>query len=57
MARAQNWLGMAVLCCVYVTPKETSCLPNKEDVKEGLIPTKSLLMAADLAKGASGAQS
>ncbi|MCL6637104.1 MAG: phosphomethylpyrimidine synthase ThiC [Alicyclobacillus sp.] len=44
-----GWLGTAMLC--YVTPKEHLGLPNKEDVKEGVIAYKIAAHAADLAKG------
>ena len=44
-----GWYGTAMLC--YVTPKEHLGLPNKEDVKEGLITYKIAAHAADLAKG------
>ena len=47
-------LGTAMLC--YVTPKEHLGLPNKEDVKEGVITYKIAAHAADLAKGHPGAQ-
>ena len=46
--------GCAMLC--YVTPKEHLGLPNKEDVKQGLITYKIAAHAADLAKGHPGAQ-
>ena len=49
-----GWYGTAMLC--YVTPKEHLGLPNKEDVKEGLITYKIAAHAADLAKGHPGAQ-
>jgi phosphomethylpyrimidine synthase len=49
-----GWLGTAMLC--YVTPKEHLGLPNKEDVKQGLIAYKIAAHAADLAKGHPGAQ-
>ena len=49
-----GWFGCAMLC--YVTPKEHLGLPNKEDVKQGLITYKIAAHAADLAKGHSGAQ-
>lgn len=49
-----GWLGCAMLC--YVTPKEHLGLPNKEDVKQGLITYKIAAHAADLAKGHPGAQ-
>jgi phosphomethylpyrimidine synthase len=48
------WYGCAMLC--YVTPKEHLGLPNKEDVKQGLITYKIAAHAADLAKGHVGAQ-
>ncbi|MBF0594039.1 MAG: phosphomethylpyrimidine synthase ThiC [Candidatus Omnitrophica bacterium] len=44
-----GWLGTAMLC--YVTPKEHLALPNKDDVKEGIIVHKIAALAADLAKG------
>ncbi len=49
-----GWYGCAMLC--YVTPKEHLGLPNKEDVKTGLITYKIAAHAADLAKGHPGAQ-
>ncbi|MCA1593011.1 MAG: phosphomethylpyrimidine synthase ThiC [Acidobacteria bacterium] len=49
-----GWFGTAMLC--YVTPKEHLGLPNKKDVKEGVITYKLAAHAADLAKGHSGAQ-
>ncbi|MFQ2018941.1 phosphomethylpyrimidine synthase ThiC [Aeromonas veronii] len=49
-----GWYGCAMLC--YVTPKEHLGLPNKEDVKQGLITYKIAAHAADLAKGHPGAQ-
>ncbi|EDS5958220.1 phosphomethylpyrimidine synthase ThiC [Salmonella enterica subsp. enterica] len=49
-----GWFGCAMLC--YVTPKEHLGLPNKEDVKQGLITYKIAAHAADLAKGHLGAQ-
>lgn len=49
-----GWFGCAMLC--YVTPKEHLGLPNKEDVKVGLITYKLAAHAADLAKGHPGAQ-
>ncbi|EKB24582.1 phosphomethylpyrimidine synthase [Aeromonas veronii AMC35] len=49
-----GWYGCAMLC--YVTPKEHLGLPNKEDVKLGLITYKIAAHAADLAKGHPGAQ-
>lgn len=48
------WHGTAMLC--YVTPKEHLGLPNKEDVREGVITYKIAAHAADLAKGHPGAQ-
>lgn len=49
-----GWFGTAMLC--YVTPKEHLGLPNKEDVKQGIIAYKIAAHAADLAKGHPGAQ-
>ena len=49
-----GWFGCAMLC--YVTPKEHLGLPDKEDVKEGVITYKIAAHAADLAKGHPGAQ-
>ncbi|MBB1273826.1 phosphomethylpyrimidine synthase ThiC [Psychromonas sp. SR45-3] len=49
-----GWYGCAMLC--YVTPKEHLGLPNKDDVKVGLITYKIAAHAADLAKGHPGAQ-
>jgi phosphomethylpyrimidine synthase len=49
-----GWYGCAMLC--YVTPKEHLGLPNKEDVKDGVITYKLAAHAADLAKGHPGAQ-
>ncbi len=49
-----GWYGTAMLC--YVTPKEHLGLPNKNDVKEGVIAYKIAAHAADLAKGHPGAQ-
>lgn len=49
-----GWLGTAMLC--YVTPKEHLGLPNKEDVRAGVIAYKIAAHAADLAKGHPGAQ-
>ncbi|WP_080777100.1 phosphomethylpyrimidine synthase ThiC [Chryseobacterium phocaeense] len=49
-----GWFGCAMLC--YVTPKEHLGLPNKEDVKVGVITCKLAAHAADLAKGHPGAQ-
>lgn len=48
------WYGCAMLC--YVTPKEHLGLPNKEDVKQGLIAYKIAAHAGDVAKGHPGAQ-
>ncbi len=48
------WYGCAMLC--YVTPKEHLGLPNKEDVKQGLIAYRIAAHSADLAKGFAGAQ-
>ncbi|ABJ80022.1 phosphomethylpyrimidine synthase ThiC [Leptospira borgpetersenii serovar Hardjo-bovis] len=48
-----GWFGMAMLC--YVTPKEHLGLPDKEDVKQGVIAYKIAAHAADLAKGHPGA--
>ena len=47
------WLGTAMLC--YVTPKEHLALPNKEDVRVGVVTYKIAAHAADLAKGHPGA--
>jgi phosphomethylpyrimidine synthase len=49
-----GWYGTAMLC--YVTPKEHLGLPDKKDVKDGVIAYKIAAHAADLAKGHSGAQ-
>ncbi len=49
-----GWYGTAMLC--YVTPKEHLGLPNKTDVKDGIITYKIAAHAADLAKGHPGAQ-
>ncbi|MGE7999663.1 phosphomethylpyrimidine synthase ThiC [Lysinibacillus sp. NPDC093190] len=49
-----GWYGTAMLC--YVTPKEHLGLPNREDVRVGVITYKIAAHAADLAKGHSGAQ-
>jgi phosphomethylpyrimidine synthase len=49
-----GWFGCAMLC--YVTPKEHLGLPDKKDVKEGLMAYKIAAHAADLAKGHPGAQ-
>lgn len=48
-AAIMGWHGVALLC--YVTPKEHLGLPNKEDVKQGIIAYKIAAHAADLAKG------
>jgi phosphomethylpyrimidine synthase len=48
-----GWFGTAMLC--YVTPKEHLGLPNKKDVKDGVIAYKIAAHAADLAKGHAGA--
>ena len=49
-----GWMGTAMLC--YVTPKEHLGLPNKDDVREGVITYKLAAHAADLAKGHPNAQ-
>ncbi|HGG60611.1 MAG TPA: phosphomethylpyrimidine synthase ThiC [Gammaproteobacteria bacterium] len=49
-----GWYGAAMLC--YVTPKEHLGLPNKQDVRDGIIAYKIAAHAADLAKGHPGAQ-
>ncbi|GGO05083.1 phosphomethylpyrimidine synthase ThiC [Saccharibacillus kuerlensis] len=49
-----GWFGTAMLC--YVTPKEHLGLPNRDDVREGVITYKIAAHAADLAKGHKGAQ-
>jgi phosphomethylpyrimidine synthase len=49
-----GWFGTAMLC--YVTPKEHLGLPNREDVKQGMIAYKIAAHAADIAKGHPGAQ-
>lgn len=49
-----GWYGTAMLC--YVTPKEHLGLPNKDDVKDGIITYKIAAHVADLAKGHPGAQ-
>jgi phosphomethylpyrimidine synthase len=49
-----GWFGTAMLC--YVTPKEHLGLPDREDVKQGVITYKIAAHAADLAKGHPGAQ-
>jgi phosphomethylpyrimidine synthase len=50
-----GWFGTAMLC--YVTPKEHLGLPNKQDVRDGIIAYKIAAHAADLGKGHPGAQS
>ncbi len=49
-----GWFGCAMLC--YVTPKEHLGLPNRDDVKEGIITYKIAAHAADIAKGHPGAR-
>jgi len=49
-----GWLGTAMLC--YVTPKEHLGLPDRNDVKDGIVTFKIAAHAADLAKGHPGAQ-
>jgi phosphomethylpyrimidine synthase len=49
-----GWFGTAMLC--YVTPKEHLGLPNRQDVRDGIIAYKIAAHAADLAKGHPGAQ-
>ncbi len=49
-----GWYGCAMLC--YVTPKEHLGLPNREDVREGMVAYRIAAHAADLAKGLPGAQ-
>lgn len=49
-----GWFGTAMLC--YVTPKDHLGLPNRDDVREGVITYKIAAHAADLAKGHPGAQ-
>src|SRR5712664_1975674 len=49
-----GWYGTAMLC--YVTPKEHLGLPDRDDVKDGVIAYKIAAHAADLAKGHPGAQ-
>ena len=49
-----GWLGTAMLC--YVTPKEHLALPNRDDVRAGVVTYKLAAHAADLAKGHPGAQ-
>jgi phosphomethylpyrimidine synthase len=49
-----GWFGCAMLC--YVTPKEHLGLPNRDDVKTGVITYKIAAHAADLAKGHPAAQ-
>ncbi len=53
-AAIAGWSGAAMLC--YVTPKEHLGLPNREDVKQGVIAYKIAAHAADLARGRPGAQ-
>ena len=53
-AAMAGWHGAAMLC--YVTPKEHLGLPNKEDVKQGVIAYKISAHAADVARGRAGAQ-
>jgi len=53
-AALAGWSGAAMLC--YVTPKEHLGLPNREDVKQGVIAYKIAAHAADLARGRPGAQ-
>jgi phosphomethylpyrimidine synthase len=53
-AALAGWSGAAMLC--YVTPKEHLGLPDREDVKQGVIAYKIAAHAADLAKGHPGAQ-
>ena len=48
-----GWLGTAMLC--YVTPKEHLALPNRDDVRAGVIAYKIAAHAADIAKGHPGA--
>ena len=48
-----GWMGTAMLC--YVTTKEHLALPNKDDVREGVVTFKLAAHAADLAKGHPGA--
>jgi phosphomethylpyrimidine synthase len=50
-----GWYGTAMLC--YVTPKEHLGLPNKQDVRDGIVTYKIAAHGADLAKGLPGAQS
>ena len=49
-----GWYGAAMLC--YVTPKEHLGLPNRQDVRDGIVAYKIAAQAADLAKGLPGAQ-
>lgn len=49
-----GWFGTAMLC--YVTPKEHLGLPNRQDVRDGIVAYKIAAHAADLAKGHAGAQ-
>ncbi|MCX7306564.1 MAG: phosphomethylpyrimidine synthase ThiC, partial [Afipia sp.] len=53
-AAMMSWFGCALLC--YVTPKEHLGLPNRDDVKDGVIAYKIAAHAADLAKGHPAAQ-
>jgi phosphomethylpyrimidine synthase len=53
-AASIGWYGTAMLC--YVTPKEHLGLPNKQDVRDGIVTYKIAAHAADLAKGLPGAQ-
>ena len=53
-AAVAGWAGTAMLC--YVTPKEHLGLPNKEDVKEGMVAYKIAAHAADIARGRPGAR-
>ncbi len=53
-AALAGWAGAAMLC--YVTPKEHLGLPDKEDVKQGMIAYKIAAHAADVARGRAGAQ-
>ena len=50
-----GWMGTAMLC--YVTPKEHLGLPDRDDVKQGIIAYKIAAHAADVAKGHPGARS
>jgi phosphomethylpyrimidine synthase len=53
-AAVAGWAGASLLC--YITPKEHLGLPNKEDVKQGLIAYKIAAHAADIARGRKGAR-